>query len=778
MNTNRLSILSLSICLASFSIIHAQNYTINTVAGNGAPGYSGDGGQATASQINGPYGIYGDASGNIYIPDGLNQRVRIVNSGGVINTFAGNGTGAFSGDGGQASSAELNAPSAIIGDAAGNIYIADGSNERIRKVIPSGFINTIAGNGTAGYSGDGGQASAAELNFPAGVAMDASGNMYIADLLNQRIRKISVSGRITTIAGNGVSGFSGDGGQATNAQLANPFGVAVDPAGNIYIADQFNNRIREVSSSGIINTIAGTGVGSYSGDAGQATAATLNRPFDVSLDAAGNIYIADYANNRIRKIDKTGIINTIAGNGAASFSGDGGPATAASLHGPTGISLDASDNLYITDQANARIRELFILCTTTATMGSQSNVLCNGAGASVTVTANSGTPPYVYSWNTAPIQTNATATGLTAGTYKVTITDFVGCTASASILITEPPAIVIGMASTQATCGNSNGTATATPTGGTGAYTYSWAPSGGNAATATSLAPSTYTVTVKDANGCTVTASIPVTNPGSLSAAPTAIDVKCNGSATGSAMANPSGGTAPYTYSWAPSGGNANTATGLTAGTYTITLTDKNGCISIATATITEPAVISIGVGSTQATCGGSNGTATATPAGGTGSYTYVWAPSGGNAATATGLSASTYTVTVTDANGCNSTASVPVTNTGSLATTANNTDIKCNGAATGSAMANPSGGTSPYTFSWAPSGGAGISATGLTAGTYTITVTDANGCIVTASAMVTQPTAIAISQGSVAAWVSDCNGIAWAVASGGTAPYNYVWNP
>ncbi len=222
----------------------------------------------------------------------------------------------------------------------------------------------------------------------------------------------------------GYPDFSGDGGQATAAQLGNPFGVAVDAAGNVFIADQFNHRIRKVSPSGIINTIAGQGTGSFSGDGGPATAAELNRPFDVSVDAAGNVYIADFANNRIRKVDNTGAISTIAGDGAASFSGDGGPATAASLHGPTGISLDLYDNLYIADQSNARIRELTINCTMTATITSTNGVApCTGKA---WVTASSGTPPYKYLWSPGGATTD-TAKGLCTGNYCCTITDNVGC---------------------------------------------------------------------------------------------------------------------------------------------------------------------------------------------------------------------------------------------------------------------------------------------------------------------------------------------------------------
>src|SRR6185437_15811629 len=359
--------ISLAVCLASVSFIHAQNYTINTVAGNGTLGFSGDVGQATNAQISSPYGVFIDAGENIFIPDGSNNRVRIVNSNGVINTFAGNGTSGFSGDGGQATAAEMSNPYGVVGDGAGNIYVT--ANSRVRQVATNGIITTIAGTGVAGYSGDGGQASAAELNVPSGLAFDQSGNLYIADLIGQRIRKINTSGIITTIAGTGVSGYNGDNIAATTAEISNPNSVAIDPAGNVFISDQFNNRIREVNTNGIISTYAGTGVASYTGDGLQATAATIDRPFYVSLDGAGNLYIADFSNNAIRKVSNAGIITTIAGTGVASFSGDGGLATAATLHGPSGISLDPLDNLYISDQSNARIRELNIQCTLTSTIG-------------------------------------------------------------------------------------------------------------------------------------------------------------------------------------------------------------------------------------------------------------------------------------------------------------------------------------------------------------------------------------------------------------------------
>jgi len=769
-------ILSLFIFLVSLSVAHAQNYTINTVGGNGTPGFLGDGGQATNAEINSPYGVYIDASENIFIPDNQNNRTRIINSGGVINTFAGNGIAGFSGDGGQATAAEMSNPYGVTGDGAGNIYVT--ANSRVRKIAPNGIITTIAGTGVAGYSGDGGQASNAELNVPAGLAFDHSGNLYIADLIAQCVRKINTNGIITTIAGTGVSGYNGDNIAATAAEISNPNSVAIDPSGNVFISDQFNNRIREVNTNGIISTYAGTGVASYTGDGAQATAATINRPFYVSLDAAGNLYISDFANNAIRKISNTGIISTIAGTGVGSFSGDGGPATAATLHGPTGISLDPSDNLFITDQSNARVRALDIICGLGASMGVPSVILCNGGTSHVSVAPQFGAGPYVFSWNSAPVQHTATAT-LTAGTYIATITDNQGCTATASVTITQPAAINIGMASTPTSCGGNTGTVTATPSGGTGAYTYAWAPIGTTSATATGLSTGTYSVTVNDANGCAATASVAVTNPGITVTTNNIINEPCNGSAAGAATANPAGGTAPYTYAWATSGGVGITASGLTAGTYTVTLTDNNGCVATATATITEPLGLNINMAGTQATCGSSNGTATATPSGGTGAYTYMWSPIGTTGATATGLSAGTYTVSVNDANGCTSTASVQVTNPGNLAVNTNVTNVACNGSATGSSTANPSGGTAPYTYVWAPSGGTGITASGLSAGTYTVTLTDNGGCITTASATITQPAALSIAQGSLpASSGSNCDGTAWVTVSGGTSAYTYAWNP
>jgi DNA-binding beta-propeller fold protein YncE len=335
----------------------AQN-VITTVAGNGTAGFSGDGGPATSASLETPIGIAVDVAGNLYIADTANNRVRKVSPGGIITRVAGSGVRGFSGDGGLATSASLWNPSGLAVDAAGNLYIADASNNRIRKVSPSGIITTVAGGGT-GYFSDGGPATSGSLVFVQGVAVDPAGNLYIADRYTMCIRKVSPSGTISTVAGNGLWAFSGDGGPATSASLSWPDGVALDVAGNLYIADTANNRVRKVSPAGIITTVAGNGTGGFSGDGGPATSASLYSPYGMALDGAGNLYIADTGNNRIRKVSPSGTISTVAGSGISGFSADGEPATSALLNRPHGVALDTAGNLYIADTGNNRIRKVW-----------------------------------------------------------------------------------------------------------------------------------------------------------------------------------------------------------------------------------------------------------------------------------------------------------------------------------------------------------------------------------------------------------------------------------
>ena len=353
--------------------VDAATGIISTIAGSGATsrgggGFGGDGGAATSAQLHYPYGVAVDGAGNLYIADHINHRIRKVDAAtGIISTVAGSGAtgnyvGGFGGDGSPAISAMLNSPRGVAVDGAGNLYIVDSGNHRIRRVdAATGIISTVAGTRTNGFSGDSGPATSAQLNNPAGVAVDGTGNLYIADLDNNRIRRVdAATGTISTFAGSGRRGFSGDGGPATSAQLNNPAGVAVDGTGNLYIADLDNNRIRRVdAATGTISTFAGSGRRGFSGDGGPAISAMLNSPRGVAVDGAGNLYIADQGNYRIRKVDAaTGVISTAAGTWTSGFRGDGGAATSAWLTIPKGVAVDRADNLYIADYGDHRIRKV------------------------------------------------------------------------------------------------------------------------------------------------------------------------------------------------------------------------------------------------------------------------------------------------------------------------------------------------------------------------------------------------------------------------------------
>jgi sugar lactone lactonase YvrE len=322
--------------------------------------------QATSIPLMLPAATAFDTTGNLYFVEVQNQVVRKVTSDGVITTVAGNGVQGFSGDGGLATAASLDSPAGLAIDAAGNLYIADTHNNRIRKVSSAtGIISTIAGTGAAGFFGDGAAATAAQLDLPTALALDATGDLYIADTANHRIRRIAASGgAIATVAGNGVEAFAGDNSAATSASIDTPNGLALDAAGNLYIADTHNGRIREVSATtGLITTVAGSGVvggnvQSYSGDGGAATSAGLALPRGITIDSAGNLYIADSANHRIRRISSAGIITTVAGQGTQAFAGDNAAAAAASLDSPRAVALSPAGLLTLADSSNQRVRQL------------------------------------------------------------------------------------------------------------------------------------------------------------------------------------------------------------------------------------------------------------------------------------------------------------------------------------------------------------------------------------------------------------------------------------
>ena len=505
---------------------------ITTVAGTGVAGDSGDGGAATNARLNLPYVLAFDPAGNLYVADSDNHVVRRLDTNGIITTVAGNGGTRTTGYGGPATNASLFAPSGLAADPIGNLFIADGHNNVVLKVDTNGIITPVAGNGTQGYTGDGGAATNAGLDYPAGLALDAWGNLFIADYFNSVIRRIDTNGIITTVAGNGGGGYAGDGGPATNASLNLPIRVATDAAGNLFIADLVNNVIRRVDPNGIITTAAGNGIQSYAGDGGAATNAALDGPEGLTVDAAGNLLIADADNNVIRRVDPNGIITTVVGDGTNGYTGDGGTATNATLGNAADVAVNAAGYLYIADSYNNVIRavnpygglpSLPLSDVTTNNAGNYQVVITNAWGSvtssvaalsilfpptlsqppvSLSVINNSnatfsavaaGTAPLAYQWqfegvnltdggnlsgSATPNLLLTQATAANAGGYDLVVSNPWGSITSSvvTLTVTYPPTLLTQPVSQ--TVSNGNPVTFNVGVIGTGPFTYQWLHNG------------------------------------------------------------------------------------------------------------------------------------------------------------------------------------------------------------------------------------------------------------------------------------------------------------
>ena len=679
---------------------------LKAIAGNGVAGDTGDGGPATAAEINQPGGIGFDPAGNLYIADTQAAVVRKVSPTGIISTFAGTGVRGFSGDGGPATQAQLLLPFSVVSDATGNIFIQDTGNYVIRRVDKStGIITTYAGTpGAPGYAGDGGPASAAHFNQNQGARFDAAGNFFVPQCARPSIRRIDTAGNISTVAGNFTGGFSGDGGQATSAQLNCPSGVTIDTAGNFYIADEFNQRVRKVNAQGIITTIAGTGTQGSSGDGGPATAAQLNNPNDVQVDAAGNLYIADSGNNEVRKIDQNGVITTVAGG----LQNAGSPG----VNTPLSLTLDATGNLYFAATGNSEIFELFPAGTTpfpptpvgtaaapqTLTLSNIGNLpVTIGGSGSFSTSGNTGDfaltggsclsgATLAPASGTCTLQVSFTPTAGGLRNLTVSVADSAvnspqsftvsGSGAGAPMLTWTPPAsIVYGTP-----LGPAQFNAVATGAGGAAvAGSYAYTPAAGSVL-GVGVQTLSVVFTSADPNYLGATASVPLTVTKAMStiawATPASIPFgTALSSAQLNAVATGVGGAAlTGTFAYSPGAGTI-----LSAGVQTLnvvfTPNDANYrtatanvqfTVTKATPTVVWAAPASIVYGTKlsaaqlNATATGQSGTALA--------GTFVYTPAAGTVPGA-GVQTLNVTFTASDANYATATASVPLTVTKAVPT-------------------------------------------------------------------------------------------------------------
>lgn len=752
------------------TLITVGNPIINTVAGGG--GSLGDGGPATAAQMQNPTTTYIDGSGNKLIADFGGNRIRKVNTSGIISTIAGNGTAASGGDGSAATSASvtINNPAGVCEDPAGNIYIAEQNGCRVRKINTSGIISTFAGTGSCSTSGDGGAATLATINHPTNVVADASGNVYITDWNGARVRMVNSSGIISTIAGGG--GSFGDGGPATAGLLNHPYGLSLDGQGNLFIGDEFNNRVRMVNlASGIISTVAGTGTSGFGGDGSAATAALLSSPDGVYADAY-NVYIGDVNNQRVRVVNRsTGIITSIAGNGTGGFLGDGGAPATAELWVPAGVVLDASNNIYISDFNNSRLREVSAVNPTAVAAISGASSVCSGA----TTTLSDATAGGVWSssnGSVATIGTGGVVTGVASGTTIISYTVAYACgnlyaikifSVNATSAISGPATVCVGSNVTLtdpdgAGTWISSNTSAATIGGGTGVA--------GGVGSGTSTITFTLTST-----GCTATR---IETVNALPSAILGANTVCPGLNTTLSDASGAGTWVSSNTSAATIGGGTGVVGGVAAGTTTITFTlTSTGCSVTRVETVTpNPAAIS----GSSSVCVGASVTLSDATGGGT------WSSSNTSVATAglfsgavggvaTGTTTITYMLALT---GCYSTMTETVN---SSVSAISGTLSVCVGSNTALSDASGGGVWSSSTGAVATIGaGSGI-AGGVTVGTSTITYSLGAGCLTTSvltvnanPAAITPAGAVSVCAGATTSLTDATAGGAWSSSNSGVA--------
>jgi len=778
--------------------ITAATKAISTIAGAGYAGYSGDNGPATAALLNKPTYLQLDKAGNIYINDMNNGVIRkIAASNGYITTVAGDGTDGFTGAP-DALKAQLS-PQGVAVDGLGTYYIADGLYYDVRAVNVANSSYAFAGvpnpdpkYASKGYAGNGGIANAGLYNAPYAVAVDASANVYIADVFNNVIRKINYNTKyVTTVAGNATAGFSGDNAAATSAQLNNPYGVALDNNGNLYIADALNNRIRKVTvATGVITTIAGTGTAGSTGDGAVATAALLSNPRGVAVDANGNVFILDRGNNKIRKITAaTQVISTVltnghaltgvatdasgnvfvsdstagtivrleaftytatvvAGTGTPGYADNASSSTLGQLNYPGGLTVNSDGTILVADINNNVVRK--ITPPAAILLPIKNNIIstvdsvktCTGK---INLTTLAGTLPtagigtYTYSWLQSTDNITYTAvTGATAQNYTVgaAITkttyyrrlvvsgNYKDTSNVLSFLVSTSPVPVITVKGALAICKGAKDTLLTTI-----AYSkYVWS-TGETTASIIDTVSRTNTVTVTDAAGCTATSAAVTITVNALPAVPTITSSVAASACPGTIVTLTSSAAAKYKWS---TGATTAAITTTAAGNYTVTVTDANGCSNTSTAkavtyaTVTAPTITSVPATTTNV-CPGTTVTLTSSSA-----SAYKWSTSATTAAISP-TTAGSYTVTITDANGCTATSAAKTVSYATVTTpTITSSPATTTNICPGTTVTLTSSTATKYKWSTSATTAA-ISTTA--AGSYTVTITDANGCTATSAA-------------------------------------------